>query len=102
MQDGASVHKSQLNDPLWKAWRVEFLDWFGNSPDLNPIEHIWEILKQKVYKNNKIYSNLDNLEMAWQNAWDQLIIDEINYCIYNCWKRIEKVYINRGRNNFHG
>ena len=45
------------SDPCHQSRKIKFwlaenkvitLDWHGNSPDLNPIENLWAILKQKV------------------------------------------------------
>jgi transposase len=37
------------------------LDWPSNSPDVNPIENIWSIIKRKVEKRKP--KNIDELEL---------------------------------------
>jgi len=88
MQDGASIYNAALLRPLWEAWGIKFLLWLGNSSDLNPIEYVWELLKQKIYKDNRIYTSFKALEHAWSSAWDELSIKEINKCILGLLGRI--------------
>ncbi len=35
--------------------------WPSNWPDLNPIENLWAIIKQRVYADGKLFSTLDDL-----------------------------------------
>ena len=43
---------------------IELLDWPSQSPDINPIEHLWKLIKTKL--SNKKFSNLDALPFNYQ------------------------------------
>lgn len=45
------------------------------------IHHQNELLKQRIYKDNKIYTSLNALKAAWYTAWDELSLEDVNECI---------------------
>jgi transposase len=52
----------------------------SNSPDLNPIETIWRIIKQRL-KNRGVIFQIQTLKRAIQEEWDKITIEEINKAI---------------------
>jgi hypothetical protein len=50
MQDLAPAHKAHTTMHLLTQKGVCVLDWAGNSPDLNPIEHVWAYMSRKLPK----------------------------------------------------
>ena len=62
LQDNNQKHTSHKVQEFLTTNQINFikpLDWHANSPDLNPIENIWSILKQSISKEkNKNQKNL--------------------------------------------
>ena len=48
MHDGAPCHKAKIVTKWLNDNRIRVLHWPGNSPELNPIENLWLIIKNKV------------------------------------------------------
>jgi len=103
MQDGASCHTSQWQKPLFAEQNIVILNWPGNSPDLNPIEHVWNLLKNRVANRRSFIKGRAELEHAWMDEWDKLDIEkDINPFILNQKHRVAQVIVKQGGNNFHG
>lgn len=62
--DGAGWHKSQ-QVPLPANLRLMFLPPY--SPELNPVEHLWDDLREKFF-HNRVFASIDALEDQLVNA----------------------------------
>lgn len=47
-QDNDPTHKAKIVMENFKEKNVKLFEWPPNSPDLNPIENLWYIIKQKI------------------------------------------------------
>jgi transposase len=43
-----------------------------NSPDLNPIENVWRLMKQRIKARASCPSTLEGMKVAVQEEWDKL------------------------------
>ena len=48
MFDGDTCHRSKLVSSFLQENQVKILDWPGNNLDLNPIENLWKLMKDRV------------------------------------------------------
>ena len=46
--DNARPHRARIVQQFLQQNNVDHLDWPARSPDLSPIEHVWDILGQRV------------------------------------------------------
>lgn len=70
MQDNAPCHKAKKVTDFLRQKGVQVLDWPAQSPDMNPIENLWEILFQKVKGSNP--KNFNELWEALQTHWNSI------------------------------
>ncbi len=90
-QDLAPSHtaNSWLNDH-----GVGVLDWPANSPDLNPIEHLYGIVKRKM--RNKRPKNADELKATVKETWASIPPQQCHELITSMPRRIEAVIKAKG------
>lgn len=64
MQDNAPSHASKYST-AWLASKglkeEKIMTWPPCSPDLNPIENLWSIIKREIYREGKQYTSLNSV-----------------------------------------
>ena len=74
--------------------KVEVLPWPSQSPDLNPIEHLWDELGRRVGAEN--IKNKDDLFAELESEWKQLQPSVCAKLVGSMSSRIEAVIKSRG------
>jgi transposase len=89
MQDGARIHTARATLSLFRDMRIRLMDWPANSPDLNPIENIWSLLKRRVGRH--FPTTREEIIAAIQLEWSQLTVSDITRCCQSMRERCQAV-----------
>ncbi len=92
--DNNPKHTSKTTTALLKKLRVKVMDWPSVSPDLNPIEHLWGILKWKV-EERKV-SNIHQLRDVVMEEWKRTPVVTCEALVNSMPKRVKVVLENNG------
>lgn len=95
MQDGAPCHRSKCVMQWLESKNIQVLPWPGNSPDCNPIENLWCVLKDHVAKMQP--SSLESLRECIKQAWVTKISPE--YCralVHSMPNRLDEIIKKKG------
>ena len=77
MQDNAPAHTARLIKDYLSKESITMLEWPPYSPDLNPIENIWNWIKKKV----GICATVAEIEEKVFQAWNSITPEMcMNYC----------------------
>ena len=73
MQDGASPHTARATCRYFNENGIPLIRWPAYSPDLNPIENVWKVMKDWIARNYSEYTEdqTENKQIV-QEAWDAL------------------------------
>lgn len=87
-QDNDPKHTAKATIKLLNDQRVQVLDWPSNSPDLNPIENLWAIMKRRVEKevnkqvceknpvNSAVFQEI--IRSEWNNIEETILLNLVN------------------------
>jgi transposase len=78
VEDGAPVHTCKAARNWRSTQQMEVFPHPAQSPDLNPIENIWYVLKTAVNRRPVMPKNVDEMWVALQQEWAKIDIDLLN------------------------
>ena len=71
-QDGARPHTARVTQQFVTDYNISLLNWASMSPDMSPIEHVWDELKIRVYTRPHPPVNVQQLKDAAIKEWNAI------------------------------
>ena len=68
-QDNARPHVIRIVQAFFQRRRVSLLPWPARSPDLSPIEHVWDMVGRRLIRQGPPAPTLDALWTRIQPPW---------------------------------
>ena len=66
------AHKARSIHNFFVEISVEDLDWPAQSPDLNPIEHLWDEFERRLRARDNCPTSMPNLTNTLVAEWKQI------------------------------
>uniref|UniRef100_A0AAZ3NX60 Tc1-like transposase DDE domain-containing protein n=1 Tax=Oncorhynchus tshawytscha TaxID=74940 RepID=A0AAZ3NX60_ONCTS len=93
-QDNNPKHTVKTIQERLQDKSLKVLEWLSQSPDLNPIEHLWRDLKIAVQQRSP--SNLIELERICREEWEKLPKYRCGKLVVSYPRRLEAVITTKG------
>ena len=96
MDDSACPHRARVVDQFQEVQGVTRMEWPANSPDLNPIEHLWDQLKRAVRRRINQNTTLGALYQLLSEEWAALPPQRLSDLIDSMPDRCNQVLMKNG------
>jgi len=91
MEDGAPAHRAHATAEQRAQLGIPKLTWPPYSPDLNPIENIWNLLKSRINARQPRPLTLKDVKQAIFEEWDKITVDNIQKHVDSLPQRVQAV-----------
>ena len=85
------MHKVRSIQKWFGEIGAEDLDWPAQSPDLNPIKHLWDELERRLRARSNRATSVPDLSNALVVEWKQIPTAMFQHLVENLPRRVEAV-----------
>ena len=94
-QDNDPKHTSKLASEFFENKGISLLSWPPQSPDMNPVENIWDLLKSKI--SEKRTKNIKELEEFAFEEWNNISLETCQNYALSFGRRAIALYRAKGK-----
>ncbi|GFX88168.1 transposable element Tcb2 transposase [Trichonephila clavipes] len=87
MDENARPHRANIVDDCLQSEDITRMDWPAYSPDLYPIEHVWNMLGRRIAARQPPPTCLPELRRALLDEWCNIPQDQIDNLILSMPRR---------------
>ncbi|CAH1997565.1 unnamed protein product [Acanthoscelides obtectus] len=91
-QDNARPHVSRVTIDFFQHNDVTLLPWPPKSPDLSPIEHVWDMMGRRLLHLQRPPQTLKALREELVVAWNEIPQEDIDHLIRSMPRRVGECY----------
>ena len=97
MDDNARPHRARIVQHFLQQEAVQTIpSWPAMSPDMNPIEHVWDFIGRKINQRNPKCQNIDELRTAILQEWQQFPHERLRRLVRSMTRRVTELHNKRG------
>ncbi len=85
--DNAQPHVARICTQFLEVENIPVLAWPAYSPDMSPIEHVWDALDWRIWQRVPVPANIQQLRTAIEEEWTNIPQATINNLINSMWRR---------------
>ncbi|ROL46454.1 Glutamate receptor ionotropic, NMDA 2B [Anabarilius grahami] len=85
--DNAQPHVARICTQFLEAENIPVLAWPAYSPDMSPIEHVWDALDRRIRQRVPVPANIQQLRTAIEEEWTNIPQATINNLINSIRRR---------------
>ncbi|GFW16515.1 transposable element Tcb2 transposase [Trichonephila clavipes] len=78
IDDNARPHLTNIVDECFESEDITRMEWTAFSPDLNPVEHVWDMLGRRIAARQPPPTCLPELRRALLDEWCNIPQDQID------------------------
>ena len=99
MDDNARPHRAHVTNQYLEDASIVRINWPARSPDMNPIEHAWDMLQKAISARPVQPTTVQQPRPALQEEWARLPQQQLGRLISSMLRRCQTVIDARGHHS---